>query len=172
VTQPEWSYRVPLDRIGREAVRHDLVASEADCHALARRFGLIALADVHADWTLHLDAIGPFLDGRVSALATQACVATGDPVVQAISTTATIRFVAADGAAQDEIELSADDCDEMEHDGQAIDLGEAAAQTLMLALDPYPRSPGADAALKAAGVLGEGETGPFAALKGLLADRP
>ena len=56
-------------------------------------------------------------------------------------------------------------------DSGAIDLGEAAAQTLALALDPYPRSPGAAAALKEAGVIGEGEAGPFgglAALKGKL----
>jgi len=50
------------------------------------------------------------------------------------------------------------------HDGAAIDLGSAIADTLSLALDPYPRSAGAEAALKEAGVLTEAEAGPFAAL--------
>jgi len=53
----------------------------------------------------------------------------------------------------------------MEHDGQAIDLGEAVAQTLALTVDPFPRSAGADAALSE---LGAEESGPFAGLKGLL----
>jgi hypothetical protein len=39
-----------------------------------------------------------------------------------------------------------------------------------LALDPYPRSAGADAALKEAGVLSEIEAGPFAALAKLKRD--
>jgi hypothetical protein len=43
-----------------------------------------------------------------------------------------------------------------------------AAQTLALALDPYPRAPRADAALKAAGVIDESQTGPFAALGALI----
>ena len=38
------------------------------------------------------------------------------------------------------------------------------ADTLALTLDPYPRSPGAEATLKEAGVLTEAEAGPFAAL--------
>jgi hypothetical protein len=45
-----------------------------------------------------------------------------------------------------------------------IDLGEAAAETMALALDPFPRSPGAAAALKEAGVIGEDEVVPFNAL--------
>jgi hypothetical protein len=53
------------------------------------------------------------------------------------------------------------------HDGTAIDVGEAVAQSLALALDPYPRAPDAEAALKEAGVTSEAETGPFAALAAL-----
>ena len=53
------------------------------------------------------------------------------------------------------------------YDGGAIDLGETAAETMALALDPFPRGPGAEAALKAAGVISEEEAGPFGALAGL-----
>ena len=60
--------------------------------------------------------------------------------------------------------MAESDCDVVFHDGSAIDLGEAIADTLALSLDPYPRSAGADAALKEAGVLTEAEAGPFAAL--------
>ena len=47
------------------------------------------------------------------------------------------------------------------------DLGEAVAQSFALLLDPFPRSPNADAVLKAAGVKEEGEVGPFGALAAL-----
>ena len=50
------------------------------------------------------------------------------------------------------------------HDGAAIDLGGAIADTLALSLDPYPRSAGAEAALKEAGVMSEEEASPFAVL--------
>jgi hypothetical protein len=53
------------------------------------------------------------------------------------------------------------------YDLAAIDVGEAVAETLLLSLDPYPRAPGAEAALRAAGVKGEEEAGAFGALAGL-----
>jgi len=67
----------------------------------------------------------------------------------------------------EEVELSEADCDVIGYEGGAIDLGEAVAETLALALDPFPRSPDADAALREAGVLSEEDAGPFAALKAL-----
>ena len=42
-------------------------------------------------------------------------------------------------AADEEIELGADDCDILPLDGDAVDLGELAAETLSLGLNPYPR---------------------------------
>jgi uncharacterized metal-binding protein YceD (DUF177 family) len=66
-----------------------------------------------------------------------------------------------------EHELGADDPDTMFLEGQNIDLGEAVAQSLGLALDPYPRVVDADERLKAAGVKSEEEAGPFGALAGL-----
>lgn len=76
-----------------------------------------------------------------------------------------------DSGGEEEIELSDEDCDTLSHDGGAIDLGEAVAQTLALAIDPFPRGPNADAALRAAGVIGEEDAGPFAVLKALK-DKP
>jgi len=64
----------------------------------------------------------------------------------------------------DEIELGQSDLDVVFHDGAVIDLGTAIADTLALGLDPYPRSAGADAALKEAGVMSEEQASPFAVL--------
>jgi len=53
------------------------------------------------------------------------------------------------------------------HDGAAIDLGTAIADTLALSIDPYPRSASADAALREAGIMSEEQASPFAALAAL-----
>ena len=53
------------------------------------------------------------------------------------------------------------------YDASAIDVGEAVAETLLLNLDPYPRAPDAEEALKEAGVKSEEEVGPLGALSGL-----
>jgi uncharacterized metal-binding protein YceD (DUF177 family) len=96
-------------------------------------------------------------------------VATGEPLAAVVDTAFSLRFVP-DSAGEpggEEVELSDADCDVLTYADGAVDLGEAAAETLLLALDPFPRSANADAVLKAAGVLAEDEAGPFAALKGL-----
>jgi uncharacterized metal-binding protein YceD (DUF177 family) len=65
---------------------------------------------------------------------------------------------------EEEIELGESDLDVVFHDGAAIDLGTSIADTLALSLNPYPRSAGADAALKEAGVLAAEQASPFAVL--------
>ena len=165
---------MPIERIGSDAVHHDLIASEAECVALAKRFGLIAIDRLHARLDLRSDGNDPIATGRILADVTQACIATGEPVAQTIDAPMAIRFVDLSVIDTEDLELEPSDHDEMEHDGYAVDLGEAAAQTLALALDPYPRSPAAAAALKAAGVIEEKDlvSGAFAGLKGLLDPRP
>ena len=71
-----------------------------------------------------------------------------------------------DGAGE-EVELGEQDCDVVFYEGAAIDLGSAIADTLALSIDPYPRSAGAEAALKEAGVLSEEQASPFAVLAAL-----
>ena len=53
------------------------------------------------------------------------------------------------------------------HDGRGIDLVEAVAQTLVLALNPFPRSADAETVLEQAGASDGLATGPFAALAAL-----
>ena len=109
------------------------------------------------------------------ANAVQACVASGEDVPEKIDQPFVLRFVpeaeAGIDSADEEIELGEAALDEVGYSGSAVDLGEAVAQTLALALNPYPRAPNAEEALRAAGVKIEGEEeklGAFAALKDLL----
>lgn len=164
---PEFSRIWRLDALGIDRTV-EIAAEPEERAALAKRFGLQSLDLLAATATLHPVASGIEAKGRMTAKAAQSCVITGDAVPADVDQPFVIRFVAEDMAPSgDEVELDADDCDIMEHDGQVIDLGEAVAQTLGLALDPYPRSADADARVKAAGIMSEEEAGPFGALAAL-----
>ena len=161
----DFAHRLPIDQI-RDGARMDLTADEAERAAVAERLGLIGLHRFEAHVTLRRE--GRIVDcaGRIKAQLSQACIASGEPVAAAIDEAFAIKFVPAPvvEGPEPEIELGEGDLDTVIHDGQVIDLGEAVADSLALALDPYPRGPKADEALKAAGVLSEAEAGPFAAL--------
>jgi uncharacterized metal-binding protein YceD (DUF177 family) len=169
---PEFSHRVSLAEIG-DASRAVAIAATLDqCAALARRFDIVAVDHLTAEAQLVKTAAGIEARGTLSARVTLSCVVTGQPVAQRIDEPFHILFTAPLAAPiANEVEIAADDCDQMDHDGLAIDLGEAAAQTLALALDPFPRADGAEDVLVKAGVVKEGEeaVGPFAALKALKA---
>jgi uncharacterized metal-binding protein YceD (DUF177 family) len=165
---PEFSRAVPLSEIGAATKPRHIEAEVHERVALAKRFGLIALDRLEADVMLTPEGTAYCAEGRLRGEAVQACVASGEPVPAAIEEDFRIRFIAEAGHGADaEVELDADDCDTLFHDGRAIDLGEAVAQSFALALDPFPRSANADAVLKAAGVKDESEAGPFGALAAL-----
>jgi uncharacterized metal-binding protein YceD (DUF177 family) len=157
--------RIPLDRIG-EGDRIDLVAGEAERAAIAERLGLVSLERLEVHASLGREGESIRAQGRLRAAVEQSCVATGEPVAEIVDEPFEILFVPEprDGRPDEEIELAEQDCDVVFYDGAAIDLGSAVADTLALSINPYPRSAGADAALKEAGVLTEEQASPFAAL--------
>jgi uncharacterized metal-binding protein YceD (DUF177 family) len=161
----DFGQKLPIDRIG-EGDRIDLLAGEAERSAIAERLGLVSLERLEAHATLRRDGDTIRVEGRLRAAVEQSCVATGEPVAEIVDEPFEILFVPEprDGRPDEEIELAEQDCDVVFYDGAAIDLGSAVADTLALNINPYPRSAGADAALKAAGVLTEEQASPFAAL--------
>ena len=166
---PEFSRPVRIDTIGDEPRAIAISADPGERAALATRFGLVGIDRLEADFSVHRSGETIFAEGRLRGQAVQSCVATGEPLPATIETGFSLRFVpdnAGEPGAED-VELSDADCDVLGYSNGEVDLGEAAAETLLLALDPFPRSPDADAVLKAAGVLAEEEAGPFAALKAL-----
>lgn len=158
-----------VDTIGDAPRTIRIEADEAERRRLAGRFGLVAIASLAAEFTLRRDAAGIVADGRVAAAVTQACSVTGEPIEASVDEPVSLRFVEPSEHA-DETELDDAAIDTIEIEGGAIDLGEAAAETLALALDPYPRSPAAEAALREAGVKREDEV-ENAAFGGLAALR-
>ena len=167
MSDPEFARPQRVDTIGDEARSVTIEADTAERAALAQRFDLIAIERLTGNFTLRRDAMGIVVEGRVEAVLTQACSITGDPLPASIDEPVALRFVPADEAEQDEIELGDGDIDVIPYDGGTIDLGEVAAETMTLALDPFPRGPGAEMALKQAGVLSEEEARPLGALAGL-----
>ena len=164
----DFEQRLPLDRI-RDGDRIDLSADAEDCRAIAKRLGLMSLDRLEAHAVLSRQGQEVRAQGRLKASLAQACVATGEAVLEHVDESFDLTFVPAPGAGEpdEEVELDSSDLDTIFHDGSAIELGREIADTLALAIDPYPRSAGADAALKEAGVISEEEAGPFAALAAL-----
>lgn len=143
-------------------------ASPEERAALATRFGLGAVDSLRAEVTLEQKPRAIRATGRLTAQIMQPCAISGEDFPVAIDEPIDLRFVEDNqrrATEDEEIELEADDCDEIEYEGEMFDLGEAVAQTLGLAIDPYAEGPNADAARKAAGIVQEGEQdGPLAAL--------
>jgi len=161
----DFGHRLTLDAL-RDGERLDLAADEGERAQIAQRLGLAALERLEAHAAVERDGKRVRVRGRIRATLEQSCVATGEPVPEHVDEAFDLIFVPEPPAeiAEEEIELSEDDCDTVFYDGGAIDLGAAIADTLALSIDPYPRSPGAEVALKNAGVLTEEQAGPFAAL--------
>ena len=173
MSAPEFSRLYRIDALGTAPRAVAVEASEEERAALARRFGLQRIAALAADAELSRSGATVTAAGTVRARVTQSCVATGDPVEASVEEPFRIVFTPHPEAAgpEEEIELSESELDTIFYDGGAVDLGEAAAETMSLALDPFPRSPAAEAALREAGVKSEEEaradSSPFAALKEL-----
>jgi uncharacterized metal-binding protein YceD (DUF177 family) len=159
-----FAHHLKLDQI-RDGERVDLVADDAERAAIAKRLGLSSLDRLEAHAILARKGEIVRAEGRLLASLDQSCVVTNDPVACHIDEPFELLFTPEPaGQPDEEIELGAADCDVVFHDGAAIDLGGAIADTLGLSIDPYPRSAGADAALKETGVMSEAEASPFAAL--------
>lgn len=162
----EFSRIVRRDDLAETPVSREFAATNSECAALARRFGLVRIER----FAVAADLV-PLGGGRrfrlrvtFQADVVQSCVVTLDPISARVEDTITQEVVFAEapaaGTPDREVDVELDDEPEIVY-GDAFDLGEFAAQQLSLALEPYPRKPGAafsgysDAA---------GATGPFAAL--------
>lgn len=135
---PEFSRKAPMARPPEEA---RVEANAAECAALARRFGLPAIRALSCRFRLRPAAKGAVAaDGELEALVVQVCVASGEEFEAQVRERFAVRFVPAGRETPDP---DLDDDDEIPCAGEVMDLGEAAAEQLALALDPYPRAPGA-----------------------------
>ena len=136
----ELSRPVPLDRIGASGGEQVVEATPEECAALARRLMIPAVHRLRCAFQLRR-AVGAVIDaeGELDAEVVQMCVASLDEFAQEVRERFGVQFVPAGTETEDDDPESPD---QIPYSGTAIDLGEAAAEQLALALDPYPRKPG------------------------------
>ena len=165
MTGSELSRPVDLRQILAKPVA--IEATDDERKALARRFGLVRIDRLEAEVALEVDGEAIGAKGRLRAAIVQSCAVSGEDLPVTIDEPLALRFVPAQSVADDEVELEENDLDEIPFEGTAFDLGEAVAQSLALAIDPYAVGPNAEQARKDAGLLDEAAAGPFAALAAL-----
>ncbi len=160
-----FAHALRIDAI-RDGERIDLVAEDDERSAIAERLGLERLDRLEAHATLSRSGDCVHAEGRLLASLDQACVVTGEPVAAHIDEAFEVRFIPEPNvdAPDAEIELAPEDCDTVFHDGATIDLGNAVADSLALAIDPYPRSAAAEAAGRKAAIMSKEQASPFAVL--------
>ncbi|MDR3440838.1 DUF177 domain-containing protein [Telmatospirillum sp.] len=142
----ELSRPVQVDRLGHEERSYDIEATTDECAALARRYDILAVARLSARVRLRRLPGGKLfrLSGRFSADVSQSCVVTLAPVPAHLEEEFILIYTMDRPEEGDEviIDLDAEDPPEVIENG-AIDIGEAVAEHLALALDPFPRVDGA-----------------------------
>lgn len=159
----EFSHVIDVMRLPAGGGHYEIAASAEQRAALAKRFGLLALDRLEAKVDVTRLAGGFYrLSAAMDAAPIQACVVTAEPVSSHITESFSLLY----GPVEDEKDVILDgDAETVEsiEDG-TIDLGEAVAQQLSLALDPFPHS--ADAAAQSEGVSSgdSGRASPFAVL--------
>ncbi len=164
MSDPEFSR--PVDVRQAQGKQMQLTANASECAALALRFGLVRIDRLEAELGLVRVENGAEGRGRLEADITQTCAVSGEDLAVRIDESIFFRFVVAaeDHRPDEEVEIAIDECDEIEFSGTMIDPGEAVAQSLALAIDPFAEGPSAEEARRRAGIISEGAAGPFGAL--------
>lgn len=166
---PRW---IDVSSIPVDGTRRAVTASPAERAAIAAAFGLLDLRALSAEIELfrgRKDAVT--IEGRVTAEITQACVVTLDPVDQSIDEPFALRLVPNEEApavsttgGEIVVDALGDDPPDA-YSGDRLDFGAIVLEHFALAIDPYPRAPGAELP-GAANDTPEDES-PFAALAAL-----
>jgi uncharacterized metal-binding protein YceD (DUF177 family) len=144
---PEFSRPLRVDRIPAAGCEEEIVAEQPERDALARRFEVPSIPMLRARFSaLPGRRGGVELKGVVEAEVERTCIVSLEPFIEIVAEEVKRYFLAATRPGPHAAVLAIDPLDDDSPDpveGGAIDLGEIAAETLGLALDPYPRKPGA-----------------------------
>jgi hypothetical protein len=139
---PELHRPVVVERVGAAGLDYLVEATPEECVALAHRMQLPAVLSLTCRFHLQRD-LGKALmaRGHLTARVIQTCIISLDDFTATVEERFEVRCIPA-GAESDDLDPDAPD--EIACDDGIVNLGEAAAEQLALALDPYPRAPGAE----------------------------
>jgi uncharacterized metal-binding protein YceD (DUF177 family) len=169
-----WRAPVAVAQIPERGLHRELDADEAQRKAMAELAGIREVVSAHASLDVTPKSGGRFhVAGHVRARIGQTCVVTLDPIESEIDEPIDLMFappeqIPALSALVDDAGEGDDDIDPPEPiEGGVIDLGRLSTDALFLAIDPYPRKPGAVFAHEV--TPPDPKDHPFAALKALKA---
>lgn len=140
---PEFSREIPLAEFETAPAKRRLEADAAERAGLAARLGLDEIPALACDLRFRrlADQRTFEVSGVLDAEVVQRCVVTLEPFAAAVRDSFSLRFARIAPAAELDLDVEDDAPEPVE--GDLLDLGEIVAQQLSLALDPYPRKPGA-----------------------------
>jgi uncharacterized metal-binding protein YceD (DUF177 family) len=173
-----WRAPVIVAQIPEIGLSRELVADQPTREAMARIASVREILSARAIFDVKPESGGRVhVTGKLSARIGQTCVVTLDPIESEIEEVVDLMFapldqiVERDDREEDEGESGIEAEDQLEpiEDG-VIDLGRLATDILYLAIDPYPRKPGA--VFEPHITADDPEDHPFAALKALNVDKP
>ena len=179
--QSTFSRRIELGLTKPDGTLHRIAASEAERAALAQAYGLLELRRLEAEATISagMAAGSIVVEGRVTAELTQACVVTLEPVEQAIDEVFSRRFVRPGTPGRRSRNAPAPRSTSIRRpttrrssSTDHIDLGTIAQEHFVLAIDPYPRAPGAALPPEVGEPAEVKADSPFAALAALQHNDP
>lgn len=177
---PLLSRSVNVAAIPSAGLAETIVATDAERAAIRSAYGLVEVGALSAELKVERPAADVVvIDGRVLASIVQNCVVSLVPVAQEIDEPIHLRFVDAASAKAPEpprpgaeIMIAAESFDSPETwSGPAIDVGAVVLEHFALAIDPYPRAPGAALEVEADESPAVDKESPFAVLAGLTAKK-
>lgn len=170
-SEAPWRVVIAAEDIPETGEHRALVADAETRLAIARMTGLRDLPRLEA----HFDLLphgggGLHVTGRVSANVGQNCVVTLEPLNNEVEEDIDLVYMPTSAAAATDAETAAEPKGDKPEPliGGTVDLGALATEFLILGIDPYPRKPGA---VFEPPRDQKPDTGPFAALAGLMKDR-
>jgi uncharacterized metal-binding protein YceD (DUF177 family) len=172
MTPDVFSQMISINQLGSTPVQLVVAATPEQCGPLAARFGLAAIDKLSAHLSLLKDVQGVHVSGTVHAKVQYFCRVTTEPFPASLSEPLSILYL--QGVSEEDLPdpveaaLADDPVEMLALDGDEIDVAVLCAETLGLALEPFPRGPGADAALAQLGIMTEEQaqiaSSPFAIL--------
>ena len=165
MTTPEVSRPQRAEAIGKAGIMVEIVATPAECAAVARRLGIPALRSLVGKFQLQaLEGGAIAANATVSARLVRDCVVSLEQFETTQREAFSLRFVP---EGSETVDPDPESDDEIPFAGGMIDLGEALVEQVALDLDPFPRKPGAVLPEEAA----PENVSPFAALAALRGKR-
>ena len=173
-----WRAPVTVAQIPEIGLSRELVADQTTREAMARIANLREIFSARATFDVKPESRGRVhVTGKLNARIGQTCVVTLDPIENEIEEVIDLMFAPSDQIVEradredqeGESGIEAEDQLEPIENG-VIDLGRLATDVLYLAIDPYPRKPGA--VFEPHVTADDPRDHPFAALRTLKVDKP